>query len=167
MAQKRIRQYVGILMAIIFYYLIHEGAHLFAALLMGVFKKVRFLGLGMQIVVNTSAMTNLQLGIFCLVGTISTFIASILLVIFAPQICRRKSSLFRAIFYYITLAMLLIDPLYLSLLCNFFGGGDLNGIKLIIPEIVARIGFGVLLVNNIFLIVKRILPTYSASFREE
>ncbi len=38
MINKRRRQYVGILAAIIFYFIIHEGAHLITALLMGVFK---------------------------------------------------------------------------------------------------------------------------------
>ena len=46
---KRVRQYVGLLSAIIAYYLIHEGAHLIYALFTGVFKQINFMGLGMQI----------------------------------------------------------------------------------------------------------------------
>lgn len=167
MINKSIRQYMGILMAIICYYIIHEGAHLITALLIGVFKEVKFLGLGMQIDVSAEQMTNLQMGVFCIVGAICTWIAAILLVIFAPRICRLKSKLTRAIFYYVTTAMLFIDPLYLSVLCGFFGGGDMNGIKLLMPEIAARIGFGVLLVINGFLFVKRILPIYTASFQKK
>ena len=53
--------------------------------------------------------------------------------------------------YYITIAMLIIDPLYLSILCHFFGGGDMNGIVLFIPEIFARIIYGLILVFNIIL----------------
>lgn len=166
MINKKARQYVGILMAIIFYYIIHEGAHLITALLMGVFKEVKFLGLGMQIDVSSHQMTNLQMGVFCIVGAICTWISAIALVIFAPRICCLKSKLIRAIFYYVTIAMLFIDPLYLSLLYGFFGGGDMNGIKLLLPEMVARIGFGTLLLINGFVFVKRILPVYTASFRK-
>ena len=46
---KRVRQYVGLLSAIIAYYLIHEGAHFIYALFTGVFKQINFMGLGMHI----------------------------------------------------------------------------------------------------------------------
>lgn len=167
MNSKRFRQYVGILAAIISYYIVHEGAHLITALFMGVFKEARFLWLGMQIDVYQDRMTDLQMGIFCIMGAVCTFLAAILLVIFAPQICRLKSKIKRAIFYYVTIAMLLIDPLYLSVLCDLFGGGDMNGIKLLLPEAMARIGFGALLILNALLFIKRILPIYTASFKEK
>lgn len=37
---KRARQYIGILAAVIAYYLVHEGAHLLYALFTGVFRIV-------------------------------------------------------------------------------------------------------------------------------
>lgn len=43
---KRTRQYLGILAAIITYYLVHEGAHFLCAILMGTFKSVHFMGIG-------------------------------------------------------------------------------------------------------------------------
>ena len=46
---KRVRQYIGILAAAAAYYLVHEGAHLLCAVLLGVFKQIRFMGIGMQI----------------------------------------------------------------------------------------------------------------------
>ena len=42
---KRIRQYIGIFAAVIAYYIIHEGAHLVAALHYGTFKEINFMGL--------------------------------------------------------------------------------------------------------------------------
>ena len=65
-----------------------------------------------------------------------------------------------------TIALLLIDPLYLSILCGLFGGGDVNGIALLMPEWVARVGFGVLLLVNGLVIWKRVLPVYSRSFSD-
>ena len=73
---------------------------------------------------------------------------------------------FRACMYYITIAMLLIDPAYLSVLCGLFGGGDMNGIALLLPEWIARFGFGVLLVIHCLLLRIAILPKYRKSFAE-
>ncbi len=73
---------------------------------------------------------------------------------------------FRAIMYYITIIMLLLDPLYLSVLCSFFGGGDMNGIKLLVPELAARLGFGVLMIANGFVFCKAVLLKYTAAFEK-
>ena len=67
---KRMRQYIGILAALVAYYLVHEGAQLLYALLTGVFRQINFMGLGVQIDVYAEHMTNMQLGIFCLVGAL-------------------------------------------------------------------------------------------------
>ena len=69
-------------------------------------------------------------------------------------------------FYYITIAFLLLDPLYLSVLCGFFGGGDMNGIALLCPEWAARCIFGVLLIVNGFVFWRSVLPSYKKSFAE-
>ena len=161
---KRIRQYIGILAALAAYYLVHEGAHLLYALLTGVFKQIRLMGLGVQIDVCAERMTDTQLGIFCLVGAVATFCMAYLLTAFAKKIGTARSKLLRAVLYYMTIALLLIDPLYLSILCGLFGGGDMNGIALLLPEWAARIGFGALLIVNGLMFWKRVLPVYSSSF---
>ena len=164
---KRVRQLVGIFAAIVAYYLIHEGAHLLYAVCTGVFKQINFMGLGVQIDVYAERMTDTQLGVFCLVGALATFCAAYLLTIFTKQICKAKSKLLRAVAYYITIAFLLLDPLYLSILCGFFGGGDMNGIAFLCPEWVARCLFGVLLLVNGLVFWKRVLPVYRQSFSGE
>ncbi len=161
---KRTRQYIGILAAVIAYYLVHEGAHLLYALFTGVFRQVKFMGLGVQVDIFRERMTDTQLGIFCLVGAVATFCMAYLLTAFAKKIGTARSKLLRAVLYYITIALLLIDPLYLSILCGLFGGGDMNGIALLLPEWAARIGFGALLIVNGLMFWKRVLPVYSSSF---
>ena len=163
---KKVRQYIGLFSAIIAYYMIHEGAHLVYALCIGVFKQVNFIGLGMQIDVFADRMTTEQLGVFCIVGSIATTIAAYVLVILADRIKNMTSKCFKACMYYITIAMLLIDPLYLSLLCGIFGGGDMNGISLLMPESMARIEYGILLVINIIVFFKIVLPKYRLGFQE-
>ncbi len=161
---KRTRQYIGILAALAAYYLVHEGAHLLYALLTGVFKQINFMGLGVQIDVYAEHMANMQLGIFCLVGALATFCVGYLLTALARSICHAKSKLLRTVLYYITIAFLLLDPLYLSILCGFFGGGDMNGIAFLCPEWAARCLFGALLLVNGLVFWKRILPVYRQSF---
>ena len=163
---KRGRQYIGILAAVIAYYLVHEGAHLLYALFTGVFREIKFMGLGVQVDVFAERMTDTQLGVFCLAGALTTFCVGYLLTALAKKIGSAVSKLFRAVMYYITIALLLIDPFYLSILCGFFGGGDMNGIALLLPEWAARSGFGALLIINGLVFWKKVLPIYSRSFSD-
>lgn len=163
---RRIRQYIGILAAVIAYYLVHEGAHLVVALHYGVFKGINFMGLGMQIDAYTDRMTDSQLGVFCLVGAVATVLFGWLLVLLCKRICTVKSKVFKTILWYVSLAILLIDPLYLSVLCGFFGGGDMNGIKLLFPEIAVRVVFAIIGVIHGIVIWKYLLPEYTKAFRE-
>ena len=162
---KRKRQYIGILAAVVAYYIIHEGAHLVAALLFGAFKQINFMGLGIQIDIFRERLTDSQLGWFCLAGALSTFIVAWILVLMSRKICAAQTPLFKAIMWYVTLALLLLDPLYLSVLCGFFGGGDMNGIRLLLPEVAVRITFAIIAVVHLLVIWKCLLPKYSESFR--
>lgn len=72
-----------------------------------------------------------------------------------------------AALYYITIALLLLDPLSLSVLCGLFGGGDMNGIALLLPEWAARLIFGGLLLADALVFWKRILPVYRQSFSND
>ena len=53
---KKARQYIGLLIAVVLYYVIHEGAHLVVALALGVFKQINIIGLGVQIDVMSEQM---------------------------------------------------------------------------------------------------------------
>ena len=164
---KRIRQYVGLLSAVIAYYLLHEGAHLLYALSIGAFKQINLMGLGMQIDIYAEKMTQTQLGVFCLLGSVTTLLIAYILIALIDKIKTISSKAVKACLYYITIAMLLIDPLYLSILCGFFGGGDMNGIKLLVPEAAARILYGLVLIVNVFVFVKIVLPKYKLAFADK
>ena len=111
-------------------------------------------------------MSQNQLGFFCLVGSVATLVAAYILIALIGIISRSHSKVLKTCAYYITLAMLLLDPLYLSLLCGFFGGGDMNGIGYLIPEVYARIMYGILLIVNAFVFWKFVLPKYRTMFSE-
>jgi hypothetical protein len=122
------------------------------------------MGLGMQIDVYAEHMTDIQMGFFCVAGAVATLVCGWLLILLAKKICRAKSKVFRAVMWYVSLGILLLDPLYLSVLCGFFGGGDMNGIKLLMPEAAARVLFGILGILHGAVIRKYLLPVYRASF---
>ena len=163
---KRVRQYVGLLSAVIAYYLLHEGAHLLYALSIGAFKQINLMGLGMQIDIYAEKMTQTQLGVFCMLSSVTTLLTAYILIALIDKIRNISSKAIKACLYYITIAMLLIDPLYLSILCGFFGGGDMNGIKLLVPEIAARIIYGLVLIVNAWVFVKIVLPKYKLAFED-
>lgn len=165
--KNNLRNWFALICAILLYYIIHEGSHVIVALLYGVFEEVKILGLGVQVVANVEVLTDFQIGIFCIVGNISTLLVGYLLVLFNKIITKSKNKVFKAICYYTTLAFLLIDPLYLMIIYKFFGGGDMNGILLFgIPEIIVQFIFGIIAVINILLIIKKIYPVYKNSFSE-
>ena len=163
---KRTRQYIGLLSAVLSYYIIHEGAHLVYALIIGAFKQINVMGVGVQIDIYAESITDIQLGIFCLVGSVATFLMAYILVLFVNKIGKNSSKIFKACMYYITIALLLIDPVYLSVLYGFVGGGDMNGISLLFPEIAVRIVYGIILIINVVVFVKIVLPKYRLAFSE-
>lgn len=167
MMSKRARQYIGILFAIMAYYIVHEGAHLIVALALHVFKKINFMGIGIQIDIYRDRLTDTQLGIFCIAGVTATLITAYALVCIKNKICGIKNELVKAIFYYVTVTMLVLDPIYLCLLSGVFGGGDLNGILYLLPQAWVRIIFGFILLFNIWILLKKVNPTYTAAFKEK
>lgn len=162
---SNLRKWTGVFLTVVCYYLVHEGAHLIAALFMGSFERVKLVFPGIQVAANIEAMSDLQVAVFSIVGGLATIIVGYVLVLRTGRILRFKSKVAKAAFYYITLGMLLCDPIYLSVLCGFFGGGDMNGIVLFgIPEIAARIAFGVIGIVNVLVFVKCVYPFYKADF---
>lgn len=161
---KKARQYLGLLCAVLAYYAVHEGAHLMYALSTGIFRQINLLGLGIQIDVYRESMTDGQLTLFCLAGPVATILTAWILTGFAEKIVKIKSKVFRACMYYITIAMLLLDPAYLCVVYKLVGGGDMNGIALLLPEGTLRIFSGMLLIVHMVLFVKWILPKYRISF---
>ena len=164
---KRFRQYAGLLAAVAMYYLIHEGAHLAVALTQGVFKQINIIGLGIQIDTFAERMSDTQMGVFCLAGAVATLCAGWLLTCAVRPICRIHSKMARTCAWYTSVTLLMLDPIYLSIFYRWVGGGDMNGIKLLIPEIPARIGFAVLLAVNGLIFWKHILPTYTKAFSRQ
>ena len=73
----------------------------------------------------------------------------------------------KAIFYYATVIMLVLDPIYLCLLSGAFSGGDVNGILYLMPQVWVWTIFAFILFFNIWILLKKVNPTYVAAFKEK
>ena len=166
--KSNVRKYLALFFAIILYFFIHEGAHLVFAMAFGVFKEIRFLGLGMQIAItDPGLLTNFQFAVFNIAGAISSLTTAYILVALTKRICKSSNAVFKAICYYSTVALLFTDPIYLSILCGFFGGGDMNGIIMFgISEWAVHLMFAAVLVFNICLFFRSVYPAYKTAFKK-
>lgn len=164
--KRNARKWSALIIAIASYFLMHEGAHFIYARCIGAFKQINILGAGIQVDIYAEQMSDTQMGIFCIVGAVATIAVAYLILALTGKIIKSKSLYFRAIMYYIVIAFLLVDPLYLSVIYPFVGGGDMNGIMLLMTETTARIVFGAIAALNIFLLIKIALPNYRTAFKE-
>lgn len=159
-----LRRCFGLLAAILLYYLVHEGAHAAVAHFFGVLQSVRPLGLGMQVVLtDPAALTPFQFALFNAAGAFCTLLTAYIMVFFAKRLAALSHKAIRAACYYITLLFLLNDPIYLSVLCGFFGGGDMNGIvQFGVSAWAARLFFGLTALVNLALFMRIVYPAYRA-----
>lgn len=164
--KRNLRKWTALLVAVICYFVIHEGAHWIYAICTGAFKQINFVGFGIQVDIYRELMSDIQLAIFCLAGPVATIIIGYILLALAQKFLLLKSVYLRAITYYLTIAFLVIDPLYLSVLSLFVGGGDMNGIILIFPKLIVRIVSGIIAAINIFIIAKNVVPKYRQSYQK-
>ncbi|MBO4993705.1 MAG: hypothetical protein J6C60_05525 [Alistipes sp.] len=164
---KRARQYIGLVVAVVLYYTIHEGAHLLVALAQGVFKQINIIGLGMQIDVYAEQMSQQQMAVFCLAGPLATLIVGWAMVLFVKQICAIRSAVVKACAWYTSITMLMLDELYLGVFYRWVGGGDMNGIKLMLPEGAVSAVAIVIGIVNMLIIWKILFPAYKKSFATE
>ena len=170
MSLKAMRKWISLAIAIVLYYIVHEGAHLVVALLFGTFQSIHIAnwGLGVQIVANTGAMSDMQIFWFCIMGVIATLIVGYILVGQRKNISKIPSDFVKAILYYATIIFLFLDPFYLSIAYRFVGGGDFNGIVLIgIPEMAVFIFFSTLFVLHLFIFLKLVYPAYKQGFMKK
>jgi hypothetical protein len=164
------RKWLGLLAAIVLYYIVHEGAHVISALLMGKYEGIRIMawGLGVQVLADAASMSDIQFFIFNIAGIFATMIAAYILIWRRQSILRTPSKVLRAIAYYATFIFLCLDPLYLSVIYRFVGGGDMNGILRIgIPEAVVFNFFLAMLCVNIVVFVKFVYPAYKQRFSQD
>ena len=170
---KRTKQYLAALIAILIYYCVHEGAHLFYALWHGALKQIHMMPLGVQVDIYRDRLTDIQFAHFCMSGAIATIFAAWVLTIHSTVLVKwfgiklgNYSPFLLTCSLYTTIALLLCDPLYLSVLQLFMGDYDMQGIQMMLPRYVVSIGFAMLGIMHLIIIVRLLWPRYKEAFEE-
>lgn len=168
---KRVRQYLAALIAILTYYCIHEGSHFLYALWHGALKQVNLMPLGVQVDVYRDRLTDIQFAHFCMSGAIATIFCAWILTIHSTVLVKwfgnklgNYSPFLLTCSLYTTIALLLCDPLYLSVLQFFMGDYDMNGIQMMLPRYIVSIGFAMLGIMHLLIIRRLLWPRYKEAF---
>ena len=137
------------------------------ALSHNIFQGIRFNGIGVEVLI-TQPLTIDGLKLACFSGLSSLITIGIGYIIYSltPFILSAKSNVIKSYLYYVALVFLFLDPLYISVF-SFFLGGDINGISqgLGIPYMMVRIVYFVILALNALIVVKKLYPKYTESFK--
>jgi hypothetical protein len=104
------------------------------------------------------------MGIFCLMGPVATILTGWAMTAFVHPICRIRSNVVKTCAWYTALTMLILDPLYLSVYYRWVGGGDMNGIVLLLSESMVSIVATVIAIVNSILVWKILYPNYKKAF---
>lgn len=164
--RRNFKLWIGIIIAIIVYYVIHEGTHLIQAILTNNFDSIRLVGfVGIEIMIK-EVPTGLSLALFSGLSSIITVVCGYTLVIVMDKILVLNIKIVKVALYYITIILLSLDPVYMSILHRYVGGGDMNGIVqgLSISSLPVSIIFGLLAIINIYIIIKKVHPAYKNNF---
>lgn len=164
--ERNLTLWFGIVVAVLVYYTVHEGTHFIQAVISNNFNSIRLVGfLGIEIVTN-EVPTGIELALFSGLSAVVTSFLGYIMVLYTPKILMLKRKIIKVSFYYITIILLILDPVYLSVLHRFVGGGDMNGITigLGLSSLPISILFGILAVVNLYIIIKKVHPVYKEDF---
>jgi len=167
--RKKIKQWIGFFISIIMYYIIHEGTHFIQAILTDNFDSIRLVGFaGIEVMIK-EVPKDLSLALFSGLSSIITIACGYILVIMMPKTFMLTNRMVKIALYYITIILLVLDPVYMSILHQYVGGGDMNGITkgLSISSLPISIIFGIIAVINIYIIIKKVSPSYKSNFLQQ
>jgi hypothetical protein len=157
------KRWLYFLFAAAIFAVIHEGMHAFVAFLFGEYESFHIRPFGLEVTFATPVeeRQGIEWAFISGVSNLITLLLGYLLLILAGRLSRLRSVFWVATFFYLTLLLLLLDPLNLSL-GPFIYGGDANGIALglgVGRYWIQAFFFIVFLVNR-ELVAQKLLPAY-------
>jgi len=160
---KLMKRWLYFLFAAAIFAVLHEGMHALMASLFGEYESfhIRPFGLEVNFVTPVEDRHGVEWAFISGVSNLLTLLLGYLLLILAGRLSRLHSEFLVASFFYLTLLLLLLDPLNLSI-GPFIYGGDANGIAFglgVSRYLIQAFFFMVLLVNR-ELVAQKLLPAY-------
>lgn len=138
---------LAFLLAVLIFASVHEGMHALMASLYGEYEAFRITPIGFEVLYKTPVEQRggMHWALIAGAGNLVTILMGYLLLLMGESLSRLQSSFLRAAVFYLTLILLLVDPLNLSV-GPFVYGGDANGIA-------SGLGINRTIVQSIFLVV--------------
>jgi hypothetical protein len=145
--ERKMKKYIILLIAVLTFLVLHEGAHLVVAHAFGEYEAFRLHFYGAEVIFKTPVelRSGIKWGFISGSANLLTLTLGYLLLISCKRLAALKSYFWRSFSYYIAFLFLLIDAFNLSI-GPFIYGGDIGGI-------VAGFGLNRYLVQGIFLII--------------
>ena len=160
------RRFVILLLIILLYMVIHEGAHIAVSTVYDEFQSARWNVIGPEIIFRTPVeqRDGFQWAVISGVSNLLTIVIGYLLLLNRDRFSRSSSLFIKGLAYFLTLLLLVADPLNLSI-GPFFYGGDVYGIAegLDIHRYVIQFVLLLILLLNRELIATKLLPAYDVN----
>lgn len=165
MAVKRV---LAFLLALAIFAAVHEGMHAFIAMLYDEFEAFHIRPFGLEVTFRTPVEERhgIQWVFISGIGNLVTIMLGYMLLSFGKWFARLRSLFLKSTLFYLTLVLLLADPLNLSI-GPFIYGGDANGIAigLGIHRYVIQMIFLVVFLVNRELVAQELFPMYEVQVK--
>lgn len=163
------RKWLAFLLAVAIFVAVHEGMHAVTAMFYGEYAALHIHYGGfpeIQYKTPVNERAGIHWGFISGASNLATLLMGYLLLLMGARIARLRDWFFKNLFLYLTIILLLADPLNLSV-GPFIYGGDAFGIAVgfgISRYAIQVISLVVLLVNR-ELIVQRLFPSYNVQVK--
>ncbi|MCM1311862.1 MAG: hypothetical protein NC206_00780 [Bacteroides sp.] len=158
--QQNLGKWAALIWALLLYFIMHEGIKMLYALCAGASVQVSFVSLKYEAAVDVFSMTHSQQCVFWLIGSVFTTVSGYIMLLFTDRILHYRKHWIHAFDYYLTIVLLVLDPVYLGIASLMMEGGDMSGIKTVMNEQVVRLMAELVAIANVFVIVKYFLPKH-------
>lgn len=157
------RKYIFLVLALLTFTAIHEGAHVAVGYAYGEFKSLQILPYGVEVIFKTPVeqRAGIQWGFISGSANVVTLALGYLFLLTREKIAALKSNSWRSYIYYLTFLLLLIDAFNLSI-GPFIYGGDIGGITtgFGLNQYLVQAIFLVILFLNRELVVQKLFPAF-------
>lgn len=155
------RKLLTFLAAVAIFAVIHEGAHILVGLALDEYQAFVVHPYGFEVIVKTPVeeREGIQWAFFSGTSNLVTVLLGYLLFAMRARIARLQGIVLRAVGYWLTLLLMLADPLNLSV-GPFIYGGDIRGIVVglgVHPYLIQGLFFAIFLLNRE--LIARYLPS--------
>lgn len=161
-------RFLGLLLAVLIYAALHEGAHALAAFAFGEYDSFRVRPWGLEVVMKTPVENRAGFRWAVISGgaNLVTVLAGYLLLAGRRRLAASRADLVRIAGYWLALVLLWGDPLNVSLGALVYGG-DAEGIAagLALPRYAVQLLFLLLFLVNRELFARKMVPAYGVATR--